>query len=248
MIITPGFISPFNIGARIGRGEPSTLLNGLVAYYKFDQTSGLVIDSIAGNDGTNVGPTRGVTGKIGNAFLFDGVNDLVTVPNSAAIETLTDGDFTIAAWVKHSVTTPVSTQRIASKRLTALPSEGWLFHISAVGVLGASVINSGTNASATTTTNLLDNSFHQVMFEYTQSTRNCTLYVDAVDETTSQVSGTADPSGDSDNSLNIGSSFNLSANQFFDGVIDEMPIWSRALTADERTELFNSGAGKTLPF
>jgi hypothetical protein len=32
------------------------------------------------------------------------------------------------------------------------------------------------------------------------------------------------------------------------GQIDEVAIWSRVLTSDERTELFNAGAGKFYPF
>jgi hypothetical protein len=35
---------------------------------------------------------------------------------------------------------------------------------------------------------------------------------------------------------------------YFDGVIDEVGFWKRALTPAERTELYNSGNGKTYPF
>jgi hypothetical protein len=34
----------------------------------------------------------------------------------------------------------------------------------------------------------------------------------------------------------------------FEGRIDEVAIWSRVLTSDERTALFNAGAGKYYPF
>jgi len=44
---------------------------GLVAHYKLDGTSGAVVDETGNYDGVNFGATRGVTGKVGNAFYFD---------------------------------------------------------------------------------------------------------------------------------------------------------------------------------
>jgi hypothetical protein len=35
---------------------------------------------------------------------------------------------------------------------------------------------------------------------------------------------------------------------YWDGWIDEVGTWSRALSAAEETELYNAGAGKTHPF
>ena len=35
---------------------------------------------------------------------------------------------------------------------------------------------------------------------------------------------------------------------YFDGLVDECGIWSRALTTDEVTSLYNSGNGFTYPF
>ena len=57
------------------------LLNGLVGWWKFDEANGTVAydSSGKGNDGnlTN-GPTWRVNGKIGSAFSFDGVNDVLS--------------------------------------------------------------------------------------------------------------------------------------------------------------------------
>lgn len=44
----------------------------------------------------------------------------------------------------------------------------------------------------------------------------------------------------------IGRGWQLGIN--FAGQVDEVGIWSRVLTADERTELYNAGAGKFYPF
>lgn len=63
--------------------------------YDFEQITGPVLDSANSNDATNNGATRGITGKIGNAFSYDGVSDSVSVPIVPAIGT---NEFTIAGW------------------------------------------------------------------------------------------------------------------------------------------------------
>src|SRR6056297_1422363 len=75
------------------------LTPSLTSYYKLDGTSGDVIDSHGTNDGTNNGATRGETGKINDAFDFDGSNDYIQTPNIMEIGT---GNFSTSMWVKAS--------------------------------------------------------------------------------------------------------------------------------------------------
>ncbi|GAG24051.1 unnamed protein product, partial [marine sediment metagenome] len=44
----------------------------LISFYSLDGISGSVLDELSEHNGTNSGATRGVTGKIGSAFDFDG--------------------------------------------------------------------------------------------------------------------------------------------------------------------------------
>jgi hypothetical protein len=55
----------------------STVWDDLVAYYDFDETSGDLLDKFGSADGTLYGATQGQTGKINNAYLFDGTNDSI---------------------------------------------------------------------------------------------------------------------------------------------------------------------------
>jgi hypothetical protein len=222
---------------------------GCVAYYKLDGTTGPVIDSVAGNNGTNVGAIRGVTGKIGDAFSFDGVNDYITVPNSTENENLAQGDFTVSAWIKHSTNTPSSPERILSKRalIASGSTEGWIFYIDTSGNVGINCVNSSTNAITASTTSVLDDAWHLAVGVYTQSTRTYKIYIDGVDESTSIISGGADPASDSSNTLNIGANSTLS-DGYFDGTIDEVGLLDTALTAAQVLELYNSGDGKTYPY
>ncbi|MCW0484069.1 LamG domain-containing protein [Gaoshiqia sediminis] len=77
----------------------STLLNNAVCWLDFEGTSGAVVDSSGnGHDGTNYGADRGITGKVGNAFQFDGANgDYVDIPSDAAFNIT--AALTMAAWV-----------------------------------------------------------------------------------------------------------------------------------------------------
>ncbi|MGV9141782.1 MAG: LamG-like jellyroll fold domain-containing protein, partial [Promethearchaeota archaeon] len=82
-------------------GEPSepadNLTEELISYYELEETSGDVIDSHGDNDGTNNGATRGVTGKINNAFEFDGSDDYVDVGNIIGSG---QDELTISLWFK----------------------------------------------------------------------------------------------------------------------------------------------------
>ena len=73
--------------------------SGLVAAYGFDEPSGpsAVDASGGGNTGTIAGATRTASGRFGAALSFDGVDDRVTVPHSAALALGTG--MTLEAWV-----------------------------------------------------------------------------------------------------------------------------------------------------
>ena len=74
---------------------------GLVAAYSFDQGSGTAAPDASGtgNNGTLTnGPTWAAAGKYGGAISFDGVNDMVTIADSASLD-LTTG-MTLQAWVR----------------------------------------------------------------------------------------------------------------------------------------------------
>lgn len=88
--------------------------NGLVAAYNFQEATGAVVvdESGNGNHGTLscneylnsacTGPTRTTSGKVGKALSFDGLDDWVTINDSASLD-LTNG-MTLEAWVYPTAT------------------------------------------------------------------------------------------------------------------------------------------------
>ncbi len=79
----------------------TTLMNGLVAWWKFDETNGTVAydSSGNGNDGNLTGGPTWTTGKIGGALSFDGVDDYVLIPATSDLDLQT---LSISAWVYSS--------------------------------------------------------------------------------------------------------------------------------------------------
>ena len=77
-------------------------VTGLVAAYSFNEGTGttLVDRSGRGHTGTISGATWSTQGKFGGALSFDGVNDWVTIGDTAALD-LTTG-MTLEAWVAPS--------------------------------------------------------------------------------------------------------------------------------------------------
>ncbi|MDB6067149.1 MAG: type sorting protein [Pedosphaera sp.] len=81
---------------------PSTVLSGLVGYWKFDENSGITAADSSGNKNTGTlasGPTWTAPGKVGtSALTFNSANQqFVTVSDSASLDG-TNG-LTICAWV-----------------------------------------------------------------------------------------------------------------------------------------------------
>ncbi len=72
---------------------------GLVGGWGFDEPTGTLANDSSGrgNAGTVSGATRTTAGKIGSALSFDGVDDLVTVADSASLDLTTRA--TLEAWV-----------------------------------------------------------------------------------------------------------------------------------------------------
>ena len=76
----------------------NSLLNGLVSYWKLDETSGNAVDNIGGNTGVNTNVTY-AAGKINNGAVFNGTAYLTGSTSSYQV-------FTYNAWVynnNHSV-------------------------------------------------------------------------------------------------------------------------------------------------
>jgi len=89
-------------GIKLGGSPSPDITRGLVAYYNFDEGFGTTLHDISGtgNSGTLVNGPNWTKGKYGGALKFDGTDDYVNCGKDESLN-ITDA-ITIAAWVKAS--------------------------------------------------------------------------------------------------------------------------------------------------
>jgi len=199
------------------------LEKGLVLWLLFDDRSGSEALDRSGklNRGTLYGPTW-VAGKIGSALSFDGVNNSMQVADSTSLR-LTSA-LTIAAWIYPKSAGELAYGRIVSKR----DSANYAFSMG--GGTSVFVYLDATAYASTGTGRVPYNvwSFVAVTFDKTLPSNQVKTYVNGV------LKGTGTRTTDIPTStypLIIGN--RLALDRCFDGTIDEVRIYNRALTAAE---------------
>lgn len=218
---------------------------GAVAYFKLDESSGDVIDSVSGNNGTNNGATTNVTGKINKAYDFDGLVDYLNIDDVLTpLGSTTKG--TWSAWVKPTS----SSNHFISFGDTDL-SEYILFQYVFSGKLRAVLNFHGAPQWDLQTDNIVftNDVWHHIMLIHDGTSPK--LYVDNVQvsqtltETTSGDKWINDFSGLNNGRISCLNQNNAGNIQFSEAVIDEVGFWDRNLSTSERNALYNNGNGIT---
>ena len=196
--------------------------SGLVAAYGFEQTSGTIVtdSSGKGSTGTLSGATWAADGKFGRALSFDGVNDLVTVPDSSVLD-LAPG-MTLEAWVK-----PTTGNGWRTVLLKERPGQ-LAYSLYATGDNGRPLaeIAAGSQRDARGVAALPVGVWTHLAATYDKSTLR--LYVNGVQVASTAVTGTLI---NSTGALRIGG--NTVWGEYFSGLIDEVRVYERALSAAE---------------
>jgi PKD repeat protein len=201
---------------------------GLVAAFGFDETSGTTANDASGtgNDGTILNATR-TTGKYGNALVFNGSNAWVTVADAASLD-LTTG-MTLEAWVF-----PRTMSGWRSVLMKERPGQLTYALYGNTDTNRASVeIAGGSSLDARATAPLALNAWTHLAATYDGATLR--LFVNGTQVSSRAASGAMLSSG---NALRIGG--NSVWGEYFDGYIDEVRIYSRALSAAEITSDMNT--------
>lgn len=228
----------------IEKGYPASDEGGssLEAYWPFDEDSGTTANDVSGNsrDGTISGATPGATGILGTtAYTFDGTDD--------AVDTTWNGvggsqNRTIACWIK---TSSAADQIILVYGQESNTGAKWTFRLDEASTAGNYVprveISGGFIRG---TTSVIDGSWHHVacVLEGTGTT-DITLYVDGSAETVDGSSAETVNSDTTADPVRIGrrpDAWSGSGGRVFNGQLDEVRFYSRALSAQEITDLYNS--------
>lgn len=223
-----------DIGFRVCRDNQ--LDSGLIAYYKLDGTSGVVTDEVSNNNGTIYGATRGLAGKVGNCFEFDGVNDYVNVPYSPDFAyTIGIDRVTVSAWVYPHDKDSVDHGAIYSDRAVGNNVQAIGMKINQGGFGLSGWAPSATGYAVEYVPVPSNNQWYLMTAVFDSS--EAKLYINGALESSVSLSGVSLTNG--------GTGITFSEEQgdywenYFDGKIDEVKIWSRALSASEVMAVYN---------
>ncbi|NOT57245.1 MAG: hypothetical protein HOP18_21795 [Deltaproteobacteria bacterium] len=208
----------------------TTLPTGLVAAYSFGAGSGSTTRDSSGwnNTGTISGATWTTSGKFGTALSFDGVNDRVTVNDATSLD-LTTG-MTLEAWVYP--TAPMRGWRGIVQKEGAGGNVYYL-HANSLQNRPATGMRIGSERQLQGTTQVPLNTWTHLAATYDGATQR--LYVNGVLVASRAQTGSIAGSG---SPLRIGG--NSVWGEYFQGRIDEVRIYNRALTAAQITTDMNT--------
>lgn len=212
------------------------LLQNLVSYWKAD-TNGSFPDSFWANTWTINGATYTASWKINGAYQFDGVNDYIDTNVQCGVT------FSISAWIKYDSIANTDITRSLSERQTAWQSAWWFLRTNDTtnNRLQLEFYTTWpTNKTITDTIALTTWVFHHIVITFDDVNKRARVYKNWA-LMWSEVIYTW-------SLLNGDWNFNIwrQATSYFQGIIDEIWLWSWELTSDQVIQLYNSWNG--LPF
>lgn len=217
----------------------SSLMSGIVAYWKFDGNS---TDSTGNShNGTDANMTFTGSGILVSASYFNGSNSSVTIGNQIAQSLIVPWfPWTWAGWVKIN---------------TGAPTNGciWGGGSSSLAINYSSDIGFGQRLNCapqvafgfnTTVVGITKNVWTHIAIQR-KADKTFAAFINGNNVAIEAASGscTATTSGQAFGVDNLGYGYNK-----FSGYQDEVGFWSKDLSPGEIAQLYNSGSGKTYPF
>jgi len=227
----------------------AALTDNVVAYYKLDESSGNASDSSGnGYTLTNNGTTPYVPAKINNGADGGATNSskYLSITNNLGID---GGAMSYSCWANLTTQLTLANEEHS---IVSLGSDGTdvTYHLNymtqaSVKKIGFNRLRNGiADGYLYYNTTLTPGTWYHIVTTYDGS--NSRIYFNGT-----LVSG---PTAFSGNGIGTTASrfFILNNTQtvagYFNGIADECGVWSRALTADEVTSVYNGGVGLQYPF
>jgi hypothetical protein len=214
--------------------EDIDIPSGAVSLWLLNENAGTSADdSVGPNNGTLTNGPSWVSGHSGSAVSFDGVDDHVSVPHDAS---LTPTQITVSAWIKATHwKTEIWRGVVVAKDSWGGSSNGYDLRTGDNGKLSFVVGTSSGWTDASTDSLMATGQWYHIVGTYDGTTVR--VYINGVER------GSATGGGDlsaSSYPLNIGRC-PYDTTRLFDGVIDEVAIFNRALTPSEIQTIYQYG-------
>lgn len=210
-----------------------------IGIWLFDEGKGNVVKDLSGNgnDGTFVVGGDFVDGKFGKAVKFNGVNQCIEVPHSDSLNI--DGDqVTILCWFYWEGSGD-AWQTFVSKGPMSGTNENWAYFINSGGTYTHFVI---TPNGVRQTINSPGGAFKPKEWNFTAGTydgKRVRIYMNGKLVTDQPMTGKLTPNK---NTLRIG--HREGSSHWWNGMLDEIGVFRRALSEDEINDIMNNGLSK----
>ena len=225
------------IAADKGRNAYPDLNRGIVGHWTFDERKGSIARDVSGlgNHGAIKGGAKWTKGIIGGALEFDGTDDFVAIPNEGQFDIA--GSITVSAWIRVGS---------FSKPWQAIVTKGdraWRLHRAGrtqnVG-FACSDLSRGEVGDLLGSSDVADGGWHHVAGVLDGNT--ISIFVDGALD----ASAASSPNiSDNDYAMLIGANAQARG-RLFQGLIDDVRIYDRALSVTELHALVKAG-GITVP-
>lgn len=211
-----------------------TLTTSLVSYFKLEDLT----DAFGANTLTNNATVTFIAGKVNNAASFNGSTQYLSRANVLSAATT---NVTMACWV----------------HITSISQHGGLLHNGKTDGSDGYTLGVGTTADISTNGNKLILLLDGVGYTITSTANIGTgwhlvgvsrgastwkVWIDAVADVTTSTTGPNTPTGN----FLIGRDYTTSTDRSFNDLIDEVGFWTKELSQQEWTDLYNSGNGQTM--
>lgn len=240
------------IGLMACASANADLVKGLVGYWSFD-TGSAKDDSGSGNNGKILGSPKVVAGKVGSAFDFDGVDDGIEVPDHASLQ-LPDG-LTVACWINVRKFVDHAGVCWKGEKIGWGANFNWRIATTGDGLTWGTTTAGNENWFATSAAIKLNEwNFIVLTADGAQAVARVAAGGGAFKTPTS---GQGNPKKPSPKPYNVwkgqpvrigwsqGRNGDLKIIDFYNGVIDEVTVYNRALTDAELSELKDQGMPAT---
>ena len=230
-------------------GKPPSNL-GLVGYWSMNENTGTVAGDSSGNNNRGIltnDPTW-VDGKRGKAINFDGSNDYVNAGSGSSLDNLPA--ITFSAWIYPRAQ---GTRLFVTNRGNP-ESSGWRFAFDSatagsmrftVDYSTTDLVTRNNSPDANSVAPLNKWTHIAVTWNGSATATNVKIYFNGVGANSySTANGVGDRVDDNAQNLIIGHNEALTSNGGFNGLIDEVRVYNRALSAAEIQALYKSGAAK----
>ncbi len=240
LLILAVFAAPFSSYAAVDVSTHSTLPTSLVSYWSLEETSSSRVDATAtGNNLTDNNTVLSGTGKIATAADFESTNSEYLSRADNASLSIT-GSISIAAWVNFETVPGAGRADIVTKYNTG-GDRSYRFQVGDGNLLTLIGVGSGvfictpswTPSSAT---------WYHIAAVFDGAADTIKMYVNGAQQGAT-CTGQTSTITDGGATFMVGAGQDAGPGNFMDGLIDEVGLWSKALTSTEITDLYNSGTG-----